>query len=85
MAASSSSMGGISYRVSNLQQSVDFYTKVFGMRVVENSAQSTSAKLILDTVEEGQSAITIELLGGFTSGAEIGDVSNLQTLVSYQK
>ena len=80
MVASSSSMGGISYRVSNLQQSVDFYTKVFGMRVVENNAQLTSAKLILDTIEEGQSAITIELLGGFVSGSEIGDVSQEKNL-----
>ena len=29
----------------------------------------------MDTVEEGRSAMTIELLGGFSSGSDLGDVS----------
>lgn len=74
MAAASSCMGGISYRVSNLQQSVDFYTNVFGMKLVESDA--AGAKLMMDTTEDGQAAMTLELLGGFVrDSSEMGDVS----------
>jgi Glyoxalase/Bleomycin resistance protein/Dioxygenase superfamily len=79
MKAASPSLGGICYRVSNLQQSVKFYTSVFGMKVIEDSAKSTSVKLIMDSVADGESAMTIELLGGFADGSELGDVSILKT------
>lgn len=77
MAAASSSLGGISYRVSDLQKSIDFYTKVFGMKQVECEEPSTSAKLTMDTQEDGQSAMTLNLLSGLVSGStDTGDVSS---------
>lgn len=76
MAATSSSLGGISYRVSNVQQSVNFYTTVFGMKLVESNAEATSAKLIMDGEDGGQSAMTLNLFGGFLGdSSEVGDVS----------
>lgn len=75
MKAASSSLGGICYRVSNLEQSVNFYTSVFGMKVVEKNAELSRAKLIMDSVNDGESAMTIELLGGFADGSDLGDVS----------
>lgn len=74
MAATAPQLNGISYRVSDLERSIAFYTTVFGMKLIENGSKS-SAKLTMDSVEEGQSAMTIELLGGFTSGSDLGDVS----------
>lgn len=76
MAAAPRQLNGISYRVSDLERSISFYTTVFGMKLIENDSK-TSAKLTMDTVEEGQSAMTIELLGGFSSGSDLGDVSPL--------
>ena len=76
MAATSSSLGGISYRVSNLQQSIDFYTNVFGMKLLESNAEATGAKLTMDSQEDGQSAMTLQLLAGLVGDfSEIGDVS----------
>lgn len=80
MKAASPSLGGICYRVSNLQQSVNFYTSVFGMKVVEDNAKSSSVKLMMDSVGDGESAMTIELLGGFADGSELGDVSIWKSL-----
>ena len=74
MAAVQPQLNGISYRVSDLKRSISFYTTVFGMKLIENDSK-TSAKLTMDTVEEGRSAMTIELLGGFSSGSDLGDVS----------
>ena len=74
--AATSSLGGITYRVSNVQQSIDFYTSVFGMKVLESDAQSSSARLMMDSTEGGQSAMTLELLSGFArDSSEMGDVS----------
>jgi Glyoxalase/Bleomycin resistance protein/Dioxygenase superfamily len=75
MKAASPSLGGICYRVSNLQESVKFYTTVLGMKVIEDKAKSTSVKLMMDSVGDGESAMTIELLGGFADGSDLGDVS----------
>lgn len=76
MAAPSSSLGGLSYRVSNLQQSINFYTTVFGMKLVESNVEATRAKLTMDSEEDGQSAMTLQLLAGLVGdSSEIGDVS----------
>lgn len=76
MTAAPRQLNGITYRVSDLERSISFYTTVFGMKLIEDDSK-TSAKLTMDTVEEGQSAMTIELLGGFSSGSDLGDVSPL--------
>jgi lactoylglutathione lyase len=67
-----SSLGGVNYRVSNIEKSVNFYSSVFGMKIVET--QMNSVKLTLDSQTEGLPALLLELSGGLVSeSAEMGD------------
>jgi lactoylglutathione lyase len=72
LSMSTSSLGGVNYRVSSIEKSVNFYSSVFGMKIVET--QMNSAKLMLDNQTEGLPALVLELSGGLVSdSAEMGD------------
>lgn len=77
MISSSSSLNGITYKVANIEKSVNFYTTVLGMKIYEQNAQLSSVKLIIDSHEgEDSSEMILELLGGLGNiSPEIGDVS----------
>ena len=46
------------------------------MKLVESNVEATRAKLTMDSEEDGQSAMTLQLLAGLVGdSSEIGDVS----------
>ena len=57
-AVPTSTMHGPSYKVSNLERSVSFYTKVLGMKVVEENKAKGVAKMVMD---DDAAAMSIEL------------------------
>ena len=68
-AGPTSTMHGPSYKVSNLERSVSFYTKVLGMKVVEENIATGVAKMVMD---DDAAALSVELRA--TKGAiSIGD------------